>query len=72
MKRWAPVREEGLMRATGSARKVLGGGEGVSTERISVLQCPHGGCLEALLGPVPSSWQNVGLHRARSTLEHSD
>lgn len=27
-KRWAPVREEGLMRAIGSARKVLGGREG--------------------------------------------
>lgn len=23
-------------------------------------------------GPVPASWQNVGLHRARPALEHSD
>lgn len=69
------------MRAIGSARKVLGGREGawgpprgILSPQKELLFCSvhMEAVLEALLGPVPLSWQNVGLHRARPTLEHSD
>lgn len=55
----------------GKAPQGLQGGPG-STERASVLQCARWGCLEALLELDLLSWWNVGLHRARSTLEHPD
>lgn len=60
--------QESAWRQGGDLRDFTGGPS--STERASVLQCPHGGYLEALLKAEALSWQNAAFHRARPTLGH--